>query len=46
MITKADKNKARVKSHLRVRKKINGTTERPRLYCIPFFQAYLCTIDR
>lgn len=31
MITKADKNKARVKRHLRVRKKIEGTTERPRL---------------
>ncbi|MFD2615199.1 50S ribosomal protein L18 [Paenibacillus gansuensis] len=31
MITKADKNKARLKRHLRVRKKIQGTTERPRL---------------
>jgi large subunit ribosomal protein L18 len=31
MIKKADKNKARVKRHLRVRKKINGTTSRPRL---------------
>jgi large subunit ribosomal protein L18 len=31
MITKGDKNKARVKRHLRVRKKINGTTQRPRL---------------
>ncbi|AJY75286.1 50S ribosomal protein L18 [Paenibacillus beijingensis] len=31
MITKGDKNKARLKRHLRVRKKINGTTERPRL---------------
>ncbi|MEX1030204.1 MAG: 50S ribosomal protein L18 [Paenibacillaceae bacterium] len=31
MIKKADKNKARVKRHLRVRKKINGTTTRPRL---------------
>lgn len=31
MITKADKNKARLKRHLRVRKKISGTTERPRL---------------
>ncbi|MBN3523731.1 50S ribosomal protein L18 [Paenibacillus apiarius] len=31
MITKADKNKARLKRHLRVRKKIEGTTERPRL---------------
>jgi large subunit ribosomal protein L18 len=31
MITKGDKNKARVKRHLRVRKKIEGTTERPRL---------------
>lgn len=31
MITKIDKNKARLKRHLRVRKKIQGTTERPRL---------------
>lgn len=31
MITKIDKNKARLKRHLRVRKKIEGTTERPRL---------------
>ncbi|HEU4965573.1 MAG TPA: 50S ribosomal protein L18 [Bacilli bacterium] len=31
MITKADKNKARKRRHLRVRKKIAGTTLRPRL---------------
>ncbi|MFC5452270.1 50S ribosomal protein L18 [Paenibacillus aestuarii] len=31
MITKGDKNKARLKRHLRVRKKIEGTTARPRL---------------
>lgn len=31
MITKEDKNKARLKRHLRVRKKIQGTAERPRL---------------
>lgn len=31
MITKGDKNKARLKRHLRVRKKIQGTTARPRL---------------
>jgi large subunit ribosomal protein L18 len=31
MISKEDKNKARLKRHLRVRKKITGTTERPRL---------------
>ncbi|GGE00884.1 50S ribosomal protein L18 [Paenibacillus nasutitermitis] len=31
MITKGDKNKARLKRHLRVRKKINGTEQRPRL---------------
>jgi large subunit ribosomal protein L18 len=31
MITKGDRNKARVKRHLRVRKKIEGTTGRPRL---------------
>jgi large subunit ribosomal protein L18 len=31
MITKSDKNKARLKRHLRVRKKIQGTAARPRL---------------
>ena len=31
MITKNDKNKARLKRHLRVRKKISGTAARPRL---------------
>ncbi|MFC5528031.1 50S ribosomal protein L18 [Cohnella yongneupensis] len=31
MISKGDKNKARLKRHLRVRKKITGTNERPRL---------------
>jgi large subunit ribosomal protein L18 len=31
MITKSDKNEARLKRHLRVRKKIEGTTVRPRL---------------
>ncbi|WHX51585.1 50S ribosomal protein L18 [Paenibacillus woosongensis] len=31
MITKADKNKARLKRHLRVRRKIQGTAARPRL---------------
>jgi large subunit ribosomal protein L18 len=31
MITKGDKNKARLKRHLRVRKKISGTKARPRL---------------
>ncbi|WP_127583989.1 50S ribosomal protein L18 [Paenibacillus koleovorans] len=31
MITKGDKNKARQKRHLRVRKTIKGTTQRPRL---------------
>ncbi|MFE6079365.1 50S ribosomal protein L18 [Paenibacillus sp. NPDC057886] len=31
MITKTDKNKARLKRHLRVRKKIQGTAARPRL---------------
>ncbi|MEC0093972.1 MULTISPECIES: 50S ribosomal protein L18 [Paenibacillus] len=31
MINKEDKNKARVRRHLRVRKKITGTVERPRL---------------
>ncbi|CAM4476361.1 50S ribosomal protein L18 [Paenibacillus phoenicis] len=31
MITKADKNKARLKRHLRVRKKVQGTAVRPRL---------------
>jgi len=31
MINKSDKNKARIKRHLRVRKKITGTSARPRL---------------
>lgn len=31
MITKVDKNKARKKRHLRVRNKIQGTPQRPRL---------------
>lgn len=31
MITKIDKNKARLRRHLRVRKKISGTAARPRL---------------
>jgi large subunit ribosomal protein L18 len=31
MINKGDRNKARVKRHLRIRKKISGTTTHPRL---------------
>ena len=31
MITKQSSNKARLKRHLRIRKKIKGTAERPRL---------------
>lgn len=31
MITKGDRNKARQRRHLRVRKRIEGTVERPRL---------------
>lgn len=31
MISKADKNRVRKKRHLRVRKRISGTAERPRL---------------
>ena len=31
MVTKIDKNKKRLKRHTRVRGKISGTTERPRL---------------
>ncbi|MDP5276897.1 50S ribosomal protein L18 [Chengkuizengella axinellae] len=31
MITKPNKNKMRLKRHLRVRKKINGTSQNPRL---------------
>lgn len=31
MILKEDRNKARKKRHLRVRKKVHGTSERPRL---------------
>ena len=46
MITKSDKNKARLKRHLRVRKKIEGTTARPRLEHFPFIQAYVCSTYR
>ena len=31
MISKGDKNKARLKRHLRIRKNVTGTAERPRL---------------
>ena len=31
MVTKPDSNKARIKRHMRIRNKINGTAERPRL---------------
>jgi len=31
MLIKADKNKSRLRRHVRVRKKISGTAERPRL---------------
>jgi large subunit ribosomal protein L18 len=31
MITKDDRNRARLRRHLRVRKRISGTSERPRL---------------
>lgn len=31
MITKGSKNDARLKRHLRIRKKVEGTTEKPRL---------------
>ena len=31
MVNKADKNKARLKRHQRIRNKISGTAERPRL---------------
>ncbi len=31
MFSKADRKKERVRRHLRVRKKVSGTTERPRL---------------
>ena len=31
MVKKIDSNKARLKSHGRVRNKVNGTAERPRL---------------
>lgn len=31
MVTKKDKNEQRLKRHIRVRSKISGTTERPRL---------------
>ena len=31
MINKPNKNEARIRKHVRVRKKLSGTTERPRL---------------
>ena len=45
MITKGDKNKARLKRHLRVRKKIERNDCSVRVYCIPFIQAYVCSTD-
>ena len=31
MVTKKDSNQARLKRHIRIRSKISGTAERPRL---------------
>ena len=41
MITKPDKNKTRQKRHRRVRNKISGTAECPRLKRVPFEQKHL-----
>ena len=41
MVSKADKNVARLRRHKRVRGKISGTPERPRLECFPLQYAYL-----
>ena len=46
MITKSDKNKARLKRHLRVRKKIEGTTATSTFEHFPFFQTYVCSTYR
>ena len=42
MVNKADKNTARLKRHRRVRGKISGTTECPRLN-VPLHQKHLCS---
>ena len=35
MVSKADSNKARLHRHTRVRGKVSGTAERPRLWAAP-----------
>lgn len=34
-----------IRRHLRLRQKITGTADRPRLECFPFFGEHLCTGD-
>lgn len=46
MITKGDKNKARLKRHLRVRKKNQRYSSTSASVRISFFQAHVCSIDR
>ena len=42
MISKIDKNKVRLKRHARVRTKLSGTAEKPRLN-VSFKQTHLCS---
>ena len=43
MISKIDKKKVRLKRHARVRTKLSGTAEKPRLNVYTFKQTHLCT---
>ena len=43
MISKIDKNKVRLKRHARVRTKLSGTAEKPRLNVYRSKQTHLCT---
>ena len=45
MITKADKNATRKKRHARVRAKISWNCSSSSFKCVPFKQAYLCSIN-
>ena len=46
MFKKADKKANRAKRHLRVRKKISGTPERPRLSVYRSEKKYICSNHR
>jgi ribosomal protein L18 len=45
MLTKKSKNQKRGHIHDRIRKKMQGTAERPRLECVPFAESHLCAGD-